>query len=209
MAAAVKRRSVATVDPAVCPRCKGDNQEAFELCADCADPTTADDPTPLRWGLGDVLWGDDDTVTICLSGPDREPYWLELEPEQAAALRDDLAGPDGQDDIGSEGPDPCSACPTFPCRKCAPAVGQPAEAQATDEAEFTDASTAFMQIGQTPALRGLRVELRIEGYPPIVGNYAGAGMRRLEEGVLAIEPLLLFAWANTAADNETVEDETR
>lgn len=31
---------------------------------------------------------------------------------------------------GSEGPDPCSACPTFPCRKCVPAVGQPAEAQA-------------------------------------------------------------------------------
>lgn len=26
----------ATVDPAMCPRCKGDNQEAFELCAACA-----------------------------------------------------------------------------------------------------------------------------------------------------------------------------
>jgi len=57
-----------------------------------ADPTTADDPTPLRWGLGDVLHGDDDTVTICLSGPDREPYWLELDRERAAALRNDLAG---------------------------------------------------------------------------------------------------------------------
>jgi hypothetical protein len=71
-----------------------------------ADPTIADDPTPLRWGLGDVLWGDDDTVIVCLSGPDREPYWLELDAERAAALRDDLA---------------------------APAVGQPAEAQAADE----------------------------------------------------------------------------
>lgn len=70
------------------------------------DPTTADDPTPLRWGLGDVEHGDDDTVTVYLSGPDREPYWLELEPERAAALRDDLA---------------------------APAVGQPAEAHDTEQ----------------------------------------------------------------------------
>ncbi|MGW4050837.1 hypothetical protein ACWENA_08385 [Streptomyces sp. NPDC004779] len=55
-----QRRTDATVDPAMCPRCKGDNQEAFELCAGCAT---------------------------------------------------------GQDDTG-EGPDPCSACPTFPCRQC-------------------------------------------------------------------------------------------
>ena len=60
-----------------------------------ADPTTADDPTPLRWGLGDVLHSDDDSVIVCLSGPapDYRPYWLELEPERAAALRDDLANP--------------------------------------------------------------------------------------------------------------------
>ncbi|MEE1814242.1 hypothetical protein PUR59_04300 [Streptomyces sp. SP18ES09] len=58
------------------------------------DPTTADDPTPLRWGLDDVFHNDDDTVTICLSGPDGEPYWLGLEPERAQALRDDLAEPD-------------------------------------------------------------------------------------------------------------------
>lgn len=64
----------------------------------CADPTTADDPTPLRWGLGDILHSDDDTVIVCLSGPapDRAPYWLELDPERAAALREDLTGPDGQ-----------------------------------------------------------------------------------------------------------------
>lgn len=59
-----------------------------------ADPTTADNPVPLRWGLGDVLHGDDDTTIICLSGPNREPYWLELDHERAAALRGDLAGPD-------------------------------------------------------------------------------------------------------------------
>lgn len=54
---------------------------------------SADDPTPLRWGLNDVMYGDDDTITVLLSGPDREPYWLELDPERAAVLREDLAGP--------------------------------------------------------------------------------------------------------------------
>lgn len=35
----------ATVDPAMCPRCKGDNTEAFELCGSCAAaPTTPADP---------------------------------------------------------------------------------------------------------------------------------------------------------------------
>lgn len=57
------------------------------------DIAAADNPTPLRWGLNDVLWGDDDTVTVLLSGPEREPYWLELDPERAAVLREDLAGP--------------------------------------------------------------------------------------------------------------------
>lgn len=32
------KRQDATVDPAMCPRCKGDNSEAFELCARCAAP---------------------------------------------------------------------------------------------------------------------------------------------------------------------------
>lgn len=50
-----------------------------------------DTPTPLRWGLGDVELGDDDSVALLLSGPDREPYVLELEPERAAALREVLA----------------------------------------------------------------------------------------------------------------------
>jgi hypothetical protein len=60
------------------------------------DLAAADNPTPLRWGLNDVLWGDDDTVTVLLSGPDREPYWLELDPERAAVLRQDMAGPTGE-----------------------------------------------------------------------------------------------------------------
>ncbi|MDX3127896.1 hypothetical protein [Streptomyces scabiei] len=53
------------------------------------------DPTPLRWGLNDVEWGDDDSVTVLLSGPNGEPYSLELDRERAAVLREDLAGPDG------------------------------------------------------------------------------------------------------------------
>ena len=53
------------------------------------------DPVPLRWGLGDVEWCDDDQTIVLLSGPDGEPYTLELEPSQAAVLREDLAGPDG------------------------------------------------------------------------------------------------------------------
>ncbi|NML55333.1 hypothetical protein HHL19_16305 [Streptomyces sp. R302] len=66
-----------------------------------ADPTTADDPTPLRWGLGDVLHGDDDSVTVCFSGPDREPYALHLDPARRDALRDDLTPP------GDEQPEAC------------------------------------------------------------------------------------------------------
>lgn len=58
-------------------------------------PLPEQQPTPLRWGLNDVMWGDDDTTTVMLSGPAGEPYWLELDPERAAALHTDLAGPDG------------------------------------------------------------------------------------------------------------------
>ncbi|MGY5048261.1 hypothetical protein ACWDE0_21915 [Streptomyces sp. 900105755] len=55
----------------------------------------APEPTLLRWGLNDVMWGDDDTVTVLLSDEERKPYWLELQPDRAAVLRADLAGPDG------------------------------------------------------------------------------------------------------------------
>jgi hypothetical protein len=60
------------------------------------DLAAADNPTPLRWGLDDVLWCDDESVIVLLSGPDREPYWLELDPERAAVLRQNLAGPEGE-----------------------------------------------------------------------------------------------------------------
>lgn len=44
--ATVKVREDATVDPAMCPRCKGDNSEAFQLCARCAteQPAAAQQP---------------------------------------------------------------------------------------------------------------------------------------------------------------------
>lgn len=58
-------------------------------------PGTSADPVSLRWGLDDVLWGDDDSVVVLLSDEDLRPYVLELEPEQAAALRNALAGPHG------------------------------------------------------------------------------------------------------------------
>ena len=63
-----------------------------------------------------------------------------------------------------------------------------------DAAEFTEARAAWMQIGTTPALQGLRAELRIDGFPPLVGQYAGAGMRRANhhEDLMLIEPMLLF-----------------
>ncbi|MFJ9900528.1 hypothetical protein ACIQPR_45095 [Streptomyces sp. NPDC091280] len=60
------------------------------------DLAAADDPTHLRWGLDDVMWGDDDTLTVLLSDENRRPYWLELDPERAAVLCRNLAGPVGE-----------------------------------------------------------------------------------------------------------------
>jgi hypothetical protein len=45
------------------------------------------------------MWGDDDSVIVLLSGPDREPYWLELDPERAAVLRQNLAGPEAAREV--------------------------------------------------------------------------------------------------------------
>ncbi|MGW8703427.1 hypothetical protein ACWGOK_42090, partial [Streptomyces eurythermus] len=44
----------------------------------------------------------DDTVTVLLSGPDGEPYWLELDQERAGVLREDLAGPPPSECPGPE-----------------------------------------------------------------------------------------------------------
>jgi hypothetical protein len=69
------------------------------------------------------------------------------------------------------------------------------------EAEFTEARAAFMQMGRTPSLEGLRTELRIEGQPPLVGRYCGAAMGRMHdvpghEHLLAIDPRLIFEYAD-------------
>ncbi|MET9436940.1 hypothetical protein [Streptomyces sp. NPDC006551] len=95
----------------------------------------------------------------------------------------------------------CSCGDAAPHTFCTPAAGEQDAGQPA-EAEFTEARAAFIQIGQTPALQGLRVELHIEGYPPLVGNYAGAGMRRIDDGVMAIEPTLLFAYEDTSQADE-------
>jgi hypothetical protein len=59
-----------------------------------AQPQTGEaEPVLLRWGLDDILYGDDDATTVLLSGPAGEPYWLELEPDRAAALRQALDSP--------------------------------------------------------------------------------------------------------------------
>lgn len=62
--------------------------------ANMLNPSLEAEPIQLRWGLDDVQWGDDDSVTLLLSGPDGEPYSLELEATRAAALRQNLAGPE-------------------------------------------------------------------------------------------------------------------
>jgi hypothetical protein len=76
--------------------------------------------------------------------------------------------------------------------------GNAAAEQDTREGEstplpHTDAHTAFMLLGTTPSLRGLRTELRIEGRPPLVGRYIGFGSRKAQQldGFL-IEPFLFF-----------------
>lgn len=69
---------------------------ARQLLGTTSETTAAEErePIQLRWGLDDVMYGDDDTTTVLLSGPDREPYWVELDPERTAVLRDALAGPE-------------------------------------------------------------------------------------------------------------------
>lgn len=82
--------------------------------ANMTGPTFEAQPVPLRWGLDDVMYGDDDTTTVLLSGPDGEPYWLELAPERTAALRECLAGPDGEQPTDGE-PESQPDTGTRPC----------------------------------------------------------------------------------------------
>lgn len=69
--------------------------EVLREAADASAEQEPGTPAPLRWGLDDAELGDDDSVTLWLSGPDREPYVLELEPERATALRELLADAGG------------------------------------------------------------------------------------------------------------------
>jgi hypothetical protein len=152
-------------------------------------------------------------VTVLLSGPAGEPYWLELDPERAAVLREDLAGPDGAvtvdraavlreaaDWFERECPDAGGSMDLCMCHAAEPLRQWVDEAQ-QPEANFTEARAAFMQIGRTPSLEGLRAELRIEGWPPLVGRYIGASMGRMRdvpghEHLLSVDPRLIFEYAD-------------
>ncbi|MEV4424017.1 hypothetical protein AB0K23_01310 [Streptomyces sp. NPDC049602] len=130
--------------------------------AEQPDPTTADDPTPLRWGLGDVLHNDDDSTIVCMSGPDREPYWLELDPERAAALREDLDTPEEETHIvadDSDDPehvDDCPGCEAFSLtgHVAAPAAGLSDTQPANDEAHPADVTLIVERRGATDWLMG-------------------------------------------------------
>jgi hypothetical protein len=99
--------------------------------------TTADveqTPVPLRWGLNDVEWADDDNVFVLLSGPNGEPYTLELEPTQATVLREDLAGPDG----------PAAFRAAWGDEQCGPLYGREEAARAHCEALlYRESPTAY------------------------------------------------------------------
>ncbi|MFD9047646.1 hypothetical protein [Streptomyces zaomyceticus] len=78
----------------------------------------------------------------CLVPPDRVE-------EVVAGIRDAARTASGQQPETGQGPDPCSACPVFPCRKCAPAGGKPAEAHGTDEARPPTTSWTACKRGDT------------------------------------------------------------
>jgi hypothetical protein len=56
-------------------------------------------------------------VTVLLSGPGGEPYWLELDLERAAVLRQDLAGPPAEEQPATVAPD---TLPAWLARRFAP-----------------------------------------------------------------------------------------
>lgn len=159
---------------------------------DDTDPTTADDPTPLRWGLGDVEHGDDDSVTVYLSGPDREPYWLELDPDRRDALCNDLAPlethvvTDDSDD--PEHTDDCPGCEDA-------AVGQPAEAH--DTSVWTPANLHFLRfaLGCAAAVMYSEDDFTEEDYAALDQLRAFAGPSPEDQA------------AETLAAADTVEDE--
>ncbi|MCJ0875657.1 hypothetical protein [Streptomyces sp. AP-93] len=109
---------------------EGRHDRASRQATGGSDPTAADDPVPLRWGYGDVLHGDDDTTIVCLSGPDGQPYWLELEPERAQALRDDLTPPVAEPQVHP-------AAEVDRLRKCVEDAEQDAEEAVSAAAHFT------------------------------------------------------------------------
>ena len=103
----------------LCALCRQEKHDEWWPTRPTATLADASNPIPLRWGLNDVMWGDDDSVIVLLSGPEGEPYWLELDAERAAVLRQDLAGPNAEEThvVADDSDDPehvddCPGCPT-------------------------------------------------------------------------------------------------
>ncbi|MET8475396.1 hypothetical protein ABZY90_19730 [Streptomyces sp. NPDC006422] len=67
---------------------------------------------------------------------------------------------------------------------------------AHDQPDYTRALDAWMTLGTTPSLQGLRTELRIEGRPVLIGRYAGVAMGRAQgkANLLSVEPRLIFEY---------------
>lgn len=140
-------------------------------------------------------------------GDDLNPSSLVLDAQAYRRLADDIAAtmddPDRWD--GDEPEDMILgryvkwlADGGTPARKDTGDASKAPAGESTQPAPDTDASTAFMQLGTTQSLAGLRAELHIEGRPPIIGRYAGFGSRRVEPGVMLVELALLFKWLDEA-----------
>ncbi|MFE6785148.1 hypothetical protein ACFVFF_23115 [Streptomyces sp. NPDC057680] len=72
----------ATVDPTMCPRCKGDNQDAFELCADCTacQTTGQDDTKPVDPTAAIEVWARMlNAADVHVYGPEHS-HWRDLSP---------------------------------------------------------------------------------------------------------------------------------
>lgn len=143
---------------------------------------------------------------------DRQPYPTAWAYEQAckalrrktAAIERLLAFAASLDDIARKTAGPDAVHPVAAHLRDQLVTLTDEDEQADAQPEFTEARTAFMQIGRTPSLEGLRAELHIEGHAPLVGRYCGAAMGRMHdvpghEHLLAVDPRLIFEYAEQPA----------
>lgn len=101
-------RRDATVDPAVCPRCKGDNQDAFELCATCAAAGQPDTQQQTKPGTAESLARYE---LLHLIGDDSDETNALLDAYRAGVLRE-AADEAERDSAGCNTVVPCQPCAT-------------------------------------------------------------------------------------------------